>query len=1315
MADKPLVIDTAGNNQLSSDLNSWHFIDQQERFISSIETSTINEEGVDVGTIVSGIPTVFARVNLFRSAIAACANQSRLVSNGNLQTYYAQLASEWKGLIAAIACDYPNFNVRRVDMQYSDGGSIENASNIYEPKGAFGNMLMVGKTLWCNQVKGDQSSNIPFIDIIKYDGQVVAGTSPDTMVFTSIGYHISDNFAQDKPWINHYTGRFQDPLEGNIGNSHLRTLYAYVNYLLKRIPLVAQYYNESELTTGKETVDYANLTQFLHDWRQQMVEYAQAPSRQYAMDDIAIPTVNIFELRDANNASVPNLPYSIFFNYQNKLWGVDGNIYDNGKENAIPFDPQELLLPEESEIARIIIPQDTDVSKLPVLLLKARTVGSNEFAYFALPISPKGLEVFGKNLGALVGAAGQGVAISSELTAVYDPQAAEKHLRVTIRLVNSENNSYQNCERAYTIRQANRILNKDIIIWPNFVSKQWNRYFLYSELPHNVQDRNYPYRATPFVADMDNEMRILQDADSKPLLLAQDGQVCDSKDGLDIKLPIVSDSRIADKTYKYEIYESNKPFKGVELTSTTKASGGFLIIRYDTGHRDGFPQDMTQNGMVNIREVNLGVDFGSTNTSIAYYDPRGEQQQAQGFTFENLRVSLISGSKAADIAIPSNLFFFPSASIPSNAIKSILTLHDRSRMVAQSQNETDIDMYSKEVKGGFPCFVRNLPIDGVERYSIRINLPGCGNVTLVNDMKWTEDLEDEAHKIAFLRTLMLQIYAQLFVGVNGVRMVPTELKWSYPSSMSQNLCQRYQNIWRSLRSVSPIMNNELKPYSLNVAAFNVNLGDPIALQQSDDTLGNSDGNTITDAWGDSSLDSCWGDSPAQPAAQTAPQFGKDLVGSGWGDDNGTNQNNGCAHFTLENPEAVIEYRPHPLNNKNASVPEALPEACAVANYLAAGTTNVIGNDTLTLCFDIGGSTTDITALCRLRSSGNGLTMIKQNSIRFAAQNVAQATKNSPNFRNILLEICDKYNLHIEGLSAGQNSKFTPETAPYYFEQIVDRLSPEQLKFFYEKITMNCQELMCVNIYVTGLIMFYAGQLTAKLVHQLKHSNETTLAPNDLPMVNIAFAGKGARLFEWWSTTDLAAAQKYYTNMFIIGMGGMDRAKHLLRGWPRINLSGSVNEDVKFEVSKGLACSNTSLYIPSKNAAVEIIGENGFARVNEDYSKTPLPADHILTAEMMADLGQYFVSTPGNNGPSCKQFMNFTSQFFQVASTIFNLKMTKAQFMEAFEKMNIESYIINLPEYRNARRKYEISQDEPFAYVAPIIILEGTKFFKDNLA
>lgn len=1325
MADKPLVIDTAGKGKLISDLNSWHYIDQQERFISSIETSTINEESADVGTIVSGIPTVFARVNLFRSAIAACANPSKTADTGNLQTYYSQLASEWKGLIAAIACDYPNFGVRRINMQYSDGKGLGATSNVYEPKGAFGNMLMEGKNLWCNQEKGDTLSGVPFIDIIKYDGQVVAGTSPYSMVFTGINYKISRGFAQDKPWVNPDTGRFQDPLESQIGVNHLRTLFAYVNYLLKKIPDVEKYYNDSEINKGNKVIDYASLTQFIHDWREQMKEYAKAPSRRYEMDDLAIPTVNIFDLKDANNATVQNLPYSIFFNYQNKLWGVDGNIYDNSKDNAIAFDPQELLLPEESEIARIILPQDADETKMPVLLLKARIVGSDEAAFFALPISPKGLEVFGKNLGALVGAAGQGVAISSTITAQYDPSAVEKQLRVTLRLVNSENGSYQNCERAYTIKQTNRILNKDIIIWPNFVSRHWKRYFLYSEMPHNTQDRNYPYRATPFVADVNNELRIVSNEDGSPYLLAQEGQVNTDNKNVEVKLPIVADSRIADKTYKYEIYESNCPFKGVELTSASKLSGGFLIIRYDSSSNSGFPQDMTQSGMPNLRHVNLGVDFGSTNTSIAYYDPKGDNQQAQGFVFENLRVSLLGGNRPSDIAIPSNLFFFPSATVPSNAVKSILALHDRTRMVTESSTETEAAIYAKEVKGGFPCFVRNLPIDGVERYSIRVNLPGCGNVRLVNDMKWTEDPEDESHKIAFLRTLMLQIYAQFFVGVGDgrMRMIPTELKWSYPSSMSQNLCQRYQIIWRSLRDICPIIDNEGKNIDLTVASYNVNLGDPIITcpetqpaSKTAEATGWGDPSASLGNWGEQSSNGSGFGTPVQQQVPDTPKFGKDLVGKGWSNTGSAQTVQGAARFPIENPDATIVYNPHLLNNSNSSIPEALPEACAVANYLAAGNNNVIGGNTLTLCFDIGGSTTDITALCKLRTSGNGLTMIKQNSIRFAAQNVAQATRKSPNFRNTLLEICVKYGIHIEGLSAGPDSRFTSDTAPYYFEQIVDRLNPEQLKFFYEQISMKCQELMCVNLYVTGLIMFYAGQLTAKLVNQLKHSQETMLAQNELPHVNIAFAGKGARLFEWWSTTDLPAAQKYYCNMFIMGMGGMNKAQHLLDGWPTINLSGSVNEDVKFEVSKGLACTNTSLFIPTQNAAVEIIGENGFARVNDDYSKTPLPADHILTPEMMAELGQYFVVTPSNDGnPACTQFMNFTGLFFQVASGIFNFKMTKEQFFEAFKKMNIDSYIINLPEYRTARRAYEKSQAEGFGYVAPIIILEGAKFFKDYMA
>ena len=63
-------------------------------------------------------------------------------------------------------------------------------------------------------------------------------------------------------------------------------------------------------------------------------------------------------------------------------------------------------------------------------------------------------------------------------------------------------------------------------------------------------------------------------------------------------------------------------------------------------------------------------------------------------------------------------------------------------------------------------------------------------------------------------------------------------------------------------------------------------------------------------------------------------------------------------------------------------------------------------------------------------------MVKQNSIRFAAQRVAQATKFSPNFKNVLLAICSQFKIRVLGLNEGPD-KYSSETAPFYFEQIVD--------------------------------------------------------------------------------------------------------------------------------------------------------------------------------------------------------------------------------------------------------------------------------------
>ena len=67
---------------------------------------------------------------------------------------------------------------------------------------------------------------------------------------------------------------------------------------------------------------------------------------------------------------------------------------------------------------------------------------------------------------------------------------------------------------------------KDLVLWPNFISKQWNRYFFYSEIPHNVQTEDCPFRAVPFVGDENTRtFDVICDVDNNFKYLAKDGHV----------------------------------------------------------------------------------------------------------------------------------------------------------------------------------------------------------------------------------------------------------------------------------------------------------------------------------------------------------------------------------------------------------------------------------------------------------------------------------------------------------------------------------------------------------------------------------------------------------------------------------------------------------------------------------------------------------------------------------------------------------------------------------------------------------------------
>lgn len=84
---------------------------------------------------------------------------------------------------------------------------------------------------------------------------------------------------------------------------------------------------------------------------------------------------------------------------------------------------------------------------------------------------------------------------------------------------------------------------------------------MYNELTHNGTSTSY--RAFPFVGDMQGDyFRIVVDREQAPVLLSRDGRIVAPDRVVKSELLVLSDEAVADNPYKYEIYRSNKPFKG---------------------------------------------------------------------------------------------------------------------------------------------------------------------------------------------------------------------------------------------------------------------------------------------------------------------------------------------------------------------------------------------------------------------------------------------------------------------------------------------------------------------------------------------------------------------------------------------------------------------------------------------------------------------------------------------------------------------------------------------------------------------------------
>lgn len=618
MANKSLTIDVNSSAIPSGDLNKWKELGNTSVFIKNIITPQLSKR-TNVGQIVSGIPTAFARVDLFKTALDHVATSGGDSSTNNLVDYYSQLVDEWKGLIACMALDYAHISVRKIELSYSDGKDVAKTNNIYEPKGAFGNMLLRRKNRWCDQNLTDNQTATPLINVIKYRNTVVGATAPESLLFTSTGYKCEA--SDERPWIDVVTGKFIDPLKSSMKPIQVATLHAYVSHILQRLSVAEEYYKS--LPTG-EGVNYTSIRTLLSQWKQEIEERASRDGFELSIG--STPPVN----------AVFGEPFEKLFCHKDILNGVEGVISETEMNGGVKFDPKNLLLEDNARIAKLDLNVNaSELRNLPILVLTADVKGMQDKAYFALPLSAQGLNVFGKNVSTLVGMSGSTSAIASTLKATYDPTIRTDNLEVILTLV-TDSGIRRQFKKVYT--SDGEIKNKDILIWPNFVSPQWDAYFMYNELPHNGTSTSY--RAFPFVGDMQGDyFRIIVDKEQAPVLLSRDGRIVAPDTVVRSELLVVSDEAVADNPYKYEIYRSNKPFKGVRLLSPTGNEGGYLLVNYSSAQGANLPHDWMRPGAhSSLNPVRLGIDFGSTNTSIAY---SSDSTQEQGFSFGNQRVSLM--------------------------------------------------------------------------------------------------------------------------------------------------------------------------------------------------------------------------------------------------------------------------------------------------------------------------------------------------------------------------------------------------------------------------------------------------------------------------------------------------------------------------------------------------------------------------------------------------------------------------------------------------------------------------------------------------
>ncbi len=751
MSKALLIKSTAGEKQ--NPQGSWQLFDQAAPYIQGIETGelTDNIDTEILNFMVSGLPNIWARAYVFAYAFKYTRKEAN-IKTGGLIRFYESLIAEWKGLLALVAV-FPD----RISIGKPLPLSSENTP-IYDIANSFGDMLFEDSDLWCNPKElKETKKEAPFVQIIYYNDTPIGATSPHTIFFTAVDY---SNFpdSPDVPWFRN--GRLCDPLEyGNLDNGKLQKIYLLANNIVQKLPNFEKEINTNR--NGKEPLSMSPVFVFLKNWLEEIKQKGNEIVEEGVLDS---------ELNFAQ-------PFKELFSVKQDLYYINGMFSFNAESGGEAVDLQKLLLQDEILYTFIQADEYQPLSESSVYYLQALDPNeAGKIWYFPVPLSSYGLNIFKNKIGDLVSPAGPD---KHELRAVIrsgNKVAVELYLHVDGRRLTPIIKEYKIKSFAGAVR--------NVIMWPDFVSKNWNAYYLYNEFPSNSGDIKFVpfYRNYSAQGGFDSGEYLTDN--KKNLVYAVDRpQDCDLDAQRIVKYPVEIATA---ENFPYEIIRSNKPFAGLEIRSLVNGKDkvcGYLIIKNDESHSQKIKDFSHESG---FEEVVVGIDFGSNNSCLSF--SRKNRGEVEPITFKNRRVFL-SGAENIDprhekTATRNELLFFQNEPQENGQIKSWVHDHDRKYVPDGMRQE--------EISGGVPIFESNLVIHSMDDRTIKTNAG-----ILHHNMKWLSDNEGKEKKKAFLKSVWTAAVADLY----AERMIPSELRWSYPGAFSPFDKLQYQQMYNELANI----------------------------------------------------------------------------------------------------------------------------------------------------------------------------------------------------------------------------------------------------------------------------------------------------------------------------------------------------------------------------------------------------------------------------------------------------------------------------------------------------------------------------------